>query len=97
MDPSLAGAAGSVLLISYNYFFLFYLADWMDNRIAFRFRTLPLMIGGFVANAIVGAFMQVGGLIKFRDQQHWVKTDHAIAAQTVTTRECSPQLRRKVA
>ena len=91
MDPSLAGAAGSVLLISYNYFFLFYLADWMDNRIAFRFRTLPLMIGGFVANAIVGFFNQVFGLIRCRDQQHWAKTDHAIRAEAV------PVVRKRVA
>ena len=69
----------------------------MDNHIAFSIRTIPLMIGGFVANAIVGAFMQLGGLIKFRDQQHWVKTDHAIAAKTVTTQECSPKLQRKAA
>jgi hypothetical protein len=97
IDLSVSGVLAGVGVLAYSYFFLFYLADWMDNHIAFSIRTIPLMIGGFVANAIVGAFMQVGGLIKFRDQQHWVKTDHAIAAQTVTTRECSPQLRRKVA
>ena len=96
-DLSVSGVLVGVGVLAYSYFFLFYLADWMDNHIAFSIRTIPLMIGGFVANAIVGAFMQLGGLIKFRDQQHWVKTDHAIAAKTVTTQECSPKLQRKAA
>ena len=99
--PLIDFSAGSVLvgagILGYSYFFLFYLADWMDNHIAFDIRTIPLMIGGFAANAIVGAFMQIGGLIKYRDQQHWVKTDHAIAAGMISTRECSPKLRRKAA
>ena len=97
IDFSVSGVLIGTGVLAYSYFFLFYLADWMDNHIAFSIRTIPLMIGGFVANAIVGAFMQLGGLIRFRDQQHWVKTDHAIAAKTVTTRECSPKLQRKVA
>ena len=97
IDLSVSGVLVGVGVLAYSYFFLFYLADWMDNHIPFSIKTIPLMIGGFVANAIVGAFMQVGGLIKFRDQQHWVKTDHAIAAETVTTRECSPKLQRKAA
>ena len=97
IDLSISGVMVGVGVLVYSYFFLFYLADWMDNHIPFSIKTIPLMIGGFVANTIVGAFMQLGGLIKFRDQQHWVKTDHAIAAETVTTRECSPQLQRKVA
>ena len=90
-DPSLTGALSSVVLISYSYFFLFYLADWMDNGIPFRFRTLPLMVGGFFANAIVGFFNQVVGLLRCRDQQHWVKTEHAISAETV------PVVRRRAA
>ena len=97
IDFSVSGVLIGTGVLAYSYFFLFYLADWMDNHIAFSFRTIPLMIGGFVANAIVGAFMQLGGLIRFRDQQHWVKTDHAITAKTVTTRECSPKLQRKAA
>ena len=99
--PLLDFSVGSVLtgaaILAYSYFFLFYLADWMDNGIAMDLRTIPLMIGGFAANSIVGVFMQIGGLIKCRDQQHWVKTDHRIEARTVSKRECSPQLRRKAA
>ena len=96
-DFSLDGVLVGLGIFVYSYFFLFYLSDCMDNHLAFRFRTIPLMLGGFVANAIVGAFMQVGGLIKFRNQQCWVKTEHRIAARTVTKRECSPALRRKAA
>ena len=32
---------------------------------------------------------QVGGLIKFRDQQHWVKTEHAINRKTLTVPQTS--------
>ncbi len=100
-EPLISFSAGGVLLgtgiLAYSCFFLFYLSDWMDNRIAFKIRTLPLMIGGIAANTIVGAFMQIGGLIRFRDQQNWVKTEHSIPAKTVTTRECSPKLRRHAA
>ena len=91
---SVSGVLTGAAVLAYSYFFLFYLADWMDNRIPFSFRTIPLMIGGFAANAAVGAFMQIGGLIRFRNQQNWVKTDHGITAKTVRPRECSPQLRR---
>ena len=71
------------MIISYSYFFLFYYADWIDNRIHFSFRTVPMMIGGFFANAIVGFFNQVFGLIRCSDQQHWVKTEHCIQADVV--------------
>ena len=80
-DISLTGSLISVLVISYSYFFLFYYADRVDNGIRFGFRTIPMMIGGFFANAIVGFFNQVFGLIRCRDQQHWVKTEHCIHAE----------------
>ena len=70
------------VMFSYSYFFLFYLSDWMDNHIRFHVRTLPVMIGGFFANMIVGIFNQLVGLARWRDQQHWVKTEHAIDAET---------------
>ena len=82
-DLTLTGAAASVLVVSYSYFLLFYLADWMDNGIRFSPRTVPMMIGGFFANAVVGFFHHVVGLIRYRDQQHWAKTEHAIRAETV--------------
>ncbi len=97
LDVSLAGVLLGAAILGYSYFFLFYLADRVDNQRAFDPRTLPLMAGGFLANAVVGAFMQIGGLLRCRDQQHWVKTDHAIAARTVSAKECSPRLRRRAA
>ena len=94
---SVGGVLLGVIILAYSYFFLFYLADWMDNRIPFRLKTLPLMMGGFVANAVVGAFMQLGGLLRCGDQQHWAKTDHGISARSVSARECAPRLKQKVA
>ena len=82
-DPSVVGTATSVLMISYSYFFLFYLADWTDNGIPFRLRTIPIMIGGFIANAVVGFFNQVVGLLRCGDQQHWAKTEHGLHAESV--------------
>ena len=82
-DITLSGTLISVLVISYSYFFLFYYADWMDNRIRFGFRTIPMMIGGFFANAVVGFFNQVFGLIRCGDQQHWAKTEHCIHAADI--------------
>ena len=97
MDFSFSGICLGAAVLSYSYFFLFYLADWMDNRIGFKLSTIPVMIGGFFANLIVSVFNQIGGLLRYRDQQHWVKTDHAIAAGTVRERQQAPQLQRKVA
>ena len=68
----------------------------MDNRIAFSVRTIPLMLGGFVANAIAGAFMQIGGLIRFRNQHNWVKTEHSIPAKMVTMGERTLRLSRRI-
>ena len=82
-DISISGTIIGIMIISYSYFFLFYYADWMDNRIHFELRTVPMMIGGFFANAVVGFFNQVFGLIRCGDQQHWVKTEHCIQADIV--------------
>ncbi len=96
-DPTKSGVLTGVAILAYSYFFLFYLAEWMDNGIRFSFRTVLPMIGGFFANAIVGAFMQVGGLLRCRDQQHWAKTDHRIAAGSVPSMECLQKLQKKTA
>ena len=84
------------LIFGYSYLFLFYLADWMDNHIRFSFRTIPVMVGGFFANLIVGFFNEIVGLIRCGDQQHWVKTEHAIDAEA-TRENQTPQLRRNAA
>lgn len=88
---SFQGLLLSVLTVGYSYCFLFYYADWKDNGIHFGFRTIPMMIGGFFATAIVSFFNQFFGLIRCRDQQHWVKTEHCIHADlaTQTTHEAA--------
>ena len=86
-DISLSGLLIGGILFGYSYLFLFYVADWMDNRIRFSFRTIPVMIGGFFANLIVGVFNEIVGLMRCGDQQHWVKTEHAIDAKTVQERQ----------
>ena len=83
LKSDLGGLLMGAALFTYSYFFLFYMADWMDNGIRFSWRTIPVMVAGFFANMIVGAFNQVVGLARCRDQQHWVKTEHAIGAQAV--------------
>ena len=94
---SFSSLASGAALFTYSYILLFYLADWMDNHIRFSVKTIPVMIGGFFANMIVGIFNQIVGLLRYRDQQHWVKTEHAIGAQTVQTRPQASALQRKVA
>jgi hypothetical protein len=39
------------------------------------------MVVAFFATAIITFFNQVFGLIRCRDQQHWVKTEHCIHAE----------------
>ena len=87
LNLSLSGMITGALLFTYSFLFLFYLADWMDNRIAFDVRTLPVMLASIVANAIVGLFNQIVGLIRCRDQQHWVKTEHRIGAESMSARK----------
>ena len=80
-QPAVAGVGGNItgiLLFAYSYFGLFYIADWIDNRIPFRLSTVPLMLVSFVANMIVGVINQVAGLLLCRRQQHWVKTEHTL-------------------
>ena len=79
----LSGAA----LFTYSYLFLFYWADWRDNGIPFNLKTIPVMVGGFFANLIVGAFNQIVGLLRCGDQQHWVKTEHRINSREATERK----------
>ena len=99
--PLMQFSAGQLLLgasiFAYSYLILFYLADWMDNGIRFSLKTIPVMITGFFANMIVSFFNQVVGLIRYRDQQHWVKTDHAISARKVQNTAAPVRLPSKAA
>lgn len=84
-EASLLSEAGGIVLFLYNFFLLFYLADWMDNRIPFRWRTLPLMLGSIVVSMVVSAVSQVVGLCRFRNQHTWVKTEHKISTGQAVT------------
>lgn len=78
---SLGVSIVGVALFLYSYFFLFYLADQVDNGISFQWSTLPVMLVSFVANMIVGAVSQIVGLIRHRHQDTWVKTEHKLHGQ----------------
>ncbi len=79
----LPAAIAGLLVFGYSYLVLFYLADRMDNGIHFRFRTLPMMLASFFANLIIGLFNQIVGLIRWRHQQEWVKTEHTVTRSSM--------------
>ena len=68
----------SLGLLFYSFFLLFYSADWMDNKISMRIRTIPLMAISFVVNIILATCSQIVGLFRYRRQSQWVKTEHKI-------------------
>ena len=75
-----------VLVFLYSYFGLFYLADWMDNGIRFKWSTLPVMLVSFVANMIISAISQIVGLMRYRHQHTWVKTEHKLHGDETMSR-----------
>ena len=93
---SWAGLTYSALLFTYGFFFLFYYADGVDNRIRFSARTLPVMVGSYLINIVIGLASQVYGLLHWRDQAHWAKTEHGISGKAAETRNTGA-LQRKVA
>ena len=74
-----------VLFFTYGFFFLFYYADYRDNGIRFSLKSIPVTVAAYIINLYVGFVSQVYGLIKYRDQAHWAKTEHAIGATAVQT------------
>ena len=83
---SFGSLAYSIGIFVYSFFFLFYYAQAADNKIRFSLRSLPVMVSSFIVNMAVGMISQVYGLIHWRDQQHWAKTEHAIDAETSQAR-----------
>ena len=67
-----------VLLFGYSYLMLFYLADWWDNRISFRWNTLPRFLASIVVSMAIAVVSQWAGLFLHRRQNQWVKTDHCL-------------------
>lgn len=74
----------SVLMFIYSYLFLFYWADWLDNGEKFRWRTVPLLLWSLVVNMGISIASQVVGLIRYRHQDNWVKTEHKLHGDQTT-------------
>lgn len=71
----------SILLFIYSYLFLFYWASWQDQHERFRWRTLPLLLASLVVNTGISMASQIVGVIRYRHQNIWVKTEHKLHAQ----------------
>ncbi len=84
-----------VAFFTYGFLYLFCYADRMDNGIRFSWKSLPVTLGAYVLNLYVGFVSQVYGLIRYRDQHHWAKTEHGLHAQN--DHQQAQQLRHKAA
>lgn len=72
------GNLPSILLFFYSFVFLFYMGEWMDNRIRFDIKVLPGLLVSMLINTVVAGWAQVVGLFKHRQQSQWVKTEHSM-------------------
>lgn len=84
---SVAGLVIGVLAFGYTALVLFYVADWIDNKISFKWRTIPMMFISSIANMIVGLFNQIGGLFLWRRQQNWRETKHVLNKETLVRQQ----------
>lgn len=67
-----------IFLFFYMFVFLFYVAEWMDNRIRPSIKVFIPMLVSMLVNTMVAGWAQVVGLWKHRQQSQWVKTEHSI-------------------
>lgn len=67
-----------IVLFFYSFVFLFYMGEWMDNRIRFDLKVLPGLLVSMLINTVVAGWAQVVGLFKHRQQSQWVKTEHSM-------------------
>lgn len=74
---SLTTVIGLILFL-YSFFFLFYMADWMDNGRRFSLKTLPMMLISFLTNMVLSTVAQIVGVFRYKQQNQWVKTEHFI-------------------
>lgn len=74
-----------ILIFFYSFVFLFYIGEWKDNHIPFRWNTLIPLLVSMLLNTIVASWAQVVGLAKHRQQSQWVKTEHRINDLQETT------------
>ena len=71
----------SFIMFIYSFILLFYLADWLDNRVRFNPLSLLKNILSLGLNTLIVAIAQIWGLFRFRHQKVWVKTSHQINAK----------------
>lgn len=57
---------------------LFYIADWLDNKVRFNIKTVPRTFISFLVCMVVATISQWVGLFRCRQQNQWVKTEHSI-------------------
>ena len=67
-----------ILLFIYCFVFLFYVSEWLDNRIRVNLKLLPELLVSLAINTVVAGWAQVVGLVKHRQQNNWVKTEHSM-------------------
>ena len=68
----------SIVLFFYSFVFLFYWADWVDNRCHIEWKKFVPMLVSVFLNTVLAGWAQVVGLFKHRKQNQWVKTEHKI-------------------
>ena len=66
------------MLFFYSFVFLFYWADWTDNRCRVEWKKFVPMLVSVFLNTVLAGWAQVVGLFKHRKQNQWVKTEHKI-------------------
>ena len=59
-------------------------------------KTLPVMVASYLINIVIGLCSQIYGLLHWKDQAHWAKTEHGIAGKPAEVSQASA-LQRKVA
>lgn len=68
----------ALLMLGYSFVLLYWSAERLDNDIKVRPRDLPMILIGYVINLVNVSLAQIIGLLKFRQQNKWVKTRHKI-------------------
>ncbi len=67
-----------LMIFLYSFIALFYVADWLDNKEKIRPLMLFPMLLSLLLNNVLVSIAEVVGLLKFRQQNVWVKTTHEI-------------------
>lgn len=81
-----------ILLFIYSYLFLFYWADWLDNGEKLRWRTVPLLLWSLVVNIGISIASQVMGLLRYRHQGNWVKTEHTLCRKQLDAQDAEDRV-----